>query len=102
MTVAIVSPILGSKPKSNVHLGLSMTPSSELNSCTRILPTVISLRAVAFERLALIDLAGPRNSAALRRLVRVGLVVAARLAPETGARRQAGRDVHRHDRQHEA
>src|SRR5215472_17139211 len=32
VTAAIASPILGSNPKSNVHLGSSMMPSSEMNS----------------------------------------------------------------------
>src|SRR4029079_10781433 len=38
VTLARVSPILGSKPKSKVHSGASITPSRLMNSCTRILP----------------------------------------------------------------
>src|SRR5262245_65080086 len=38
MSCPSVSPILGWKPYSNVHVGASMTPSSEMNSCTLIDP----------------------------------------------------------------
>src|SRR5690348_8955595 len=38
---ASVSPIFGSKPYSKVQLGFSLTPSREMNSCTRILPMIV-------------------------------------------------------------
>jgi hypothetical protein len=34
VTAARASPILGSKPYSNVHVGASITPSRLMNSCT--------------------------------------------------------------------
>src|SRR5580704_16228228 len=40
MAPAIASPIAGSKPYSNVHRGSSMTPSRDMNSCTRMSPMV--------------------------------------------------------------
>ena len=40
MAPAIASPILGSKPYSNVHRGSSITPSRDMNSCTRMVPMV--------------------------------------------------------------
>src|SRR4051812_42708717 len=42
VSVPIVSPIFGSKPKSNVHAGFSNTPSSDTNSWTLISPIVSS------------------------------------------------------------
>src|SRR3984957_2950366 len=38
----MASPILGSKPNSNVQDGFSYTPSRAMNSCTLIAPTVIN------------------------------------------------------------
>src|SRR5947209_253346 len=38
VTAPIRSPILGSKPNSAVHVGVSMTPSRLMNSCTLIAP----------------------------------------------------------------
>jgi hypothetical protein len=38
------SPIFGSKPYSNVHVGASITPSALMNSCTCIAPTALTLR----------------------------------------------------------
>jgi len=35
----MASPILGSKPYSNVHVGASITPSRLMNSCTWMAPT---------------------------------------------------------------
>src|ERR1035441_1940630 len=46
----IASPILGSKPKSIVHVGLSMTPSRLMNSCTRICPISCSFRQLPVSR----------------------------------------------------
>src|SRR4051812_9262930 len=43
----IASPILGSNPNSNVQRGSSMTPSSEMNSCTLIRPMSASCRLLA-------------------------------------------------------
>src|SRR4051794_34936958 len=43
VTAPIASPILGSKPYSNVHRGSSITPSRLMNSCTWIAPTVFLL-----------------------------------------------------------
>src|SRR6185437_9076037 len=55
---AMASPILGSKPYSNVHVGASITPSRLMNSCTRIAPTA-DLRIVDLG-----DPAGTPNSSA--------------------------------------
>ena len=38
VTAPIASPIRGSKPYSNVHVGASITPSTLVNSCTWISP----------------------------------------------------------------
>src|SRR5215469_2511437 len=38
MAPAIASPILGSKPYSKVNVGVSITPSRVMNSCTRMDP----------------------------------------------------------------
>src|SRR3954453_17850747 len=35
---ASASPIFGSKPKSNLHVGVSITPSRVMNSCTAMPP----------------------------------------------------------------
>ena len=47
MIRAIAPPIFGSNPYSIDHAGLSITPSSVMNSCTTIRPIVISLLSVA-------------------------------------------------------
>src|SRR5947209_20343505 len=44
IAAAIASPIFGSKPYSNVHVGASITPSRLMNSCTRIAPISSLLR----------------------------------------------------------
>src|SRR5450631_2093589 len=49
ITAPRASPILGSNPNSNVQDGSSKTPSTAMNSCTLIVPTVINSPAVHFQ-----------------------------------------------------
>src|SRR5918994_2445631 len=85
VTAPMASPIWGSKPYSNVHVGASITPSRLMNSCTCICPTCHLFVSNA----ALTDAAGWANSSLrLRRDPRA--------QSERGERRgqQQGRQAH--------
>src|SRR3954449_11746973 len=62
----MASPILGSKPYSNVHVGASITPSRLMNSCTLIAPMSYSrVDVVAVETAPHRQEAGIRGAVAI-------------------------------------
>src|SRR5688572_25759423 len=60
VTAARRSPILGSKPYSNVHVGASITPSRLMNSCTCIAPMLTSWSILPWRDRRNVDAPKPR------------------------------------------